>query len=245
MPDVLLDVSRRLAKPLTPALPQTFDQMIGATFMKLPPATAGGDAWADAQMQGGWWGQLPAALALSPAAAVPAPVAALRPEPRFDGDGQQFPFHFLPYPSSAFLDGSLAHLPWLQEMPDPLTSAMWSNWVEINSRTAKRLGIGNGDIVEITSSQGTVRAPAVVSPGLAPDVIAMPVGQGHQMFTRYATGRGSNPVPLIAPLTDAATGEWAWAATRVKIARVGDPDGSLIMFAGGDREKPYEELGRG
>jgi hypothetical protein len=65
------------------------------------------------------------------------------------------------------------------------------------------------------------------------------------MFTRYATGRGSNPVPLIAPLTDAATGEWAWAATRVKIARVGDPDGSLIMFAGGDREKPYEDLGRG
>ena len=245
MPDVLLDVSRRLAKPLTSALPQTFDEMIGATFMKLPPATAGGDAWADAQMQGGWWGQLPAALALSPGAAVPVPAAALRPEPRFDGDGQQFPFHFLPYPSSAFLDGSLAHLPWLQEMPDPLTSAMWSNWVEINNRTATRLGIGNGDIVEITSSQGTVRAPAVVSPGLAPDVVAMPVGQGHQMFTRYATGRGSNPVPLIAPLTEAATGEWAWAATRVKIARVGDPDGSLIMFAGGDREKPYEELGRG
>jgi anaerobic selenocysteine-containing dehydrogenase len=130
-------------------------------------------------------------------------------------------------------------------MPDPITSAMWSNWVEINNHTAERLGIHTGDIVEITSSQGAVRAPAVLSPGLAPDMVAMPVGQGHQMFTRYASGRGSNPIPLIAPLTEPTTGAWAWAATRVKIARVGDPDGSLIMFAGGDREHPYEEIGRG
>jgi menaquinone reductase, molybdopterin-binding-like subunit len=244
MPEVLLDVSRRLATPLAPALPwQTFDEMIGATFMTLPPAAAGGDAWADAQTQGGWSGTLPAAAAAQPSAAGAAPQLAA--EPRFDGDIQQFPFHLLPYPSSAFLDGSLAHLPWLQEMPDPLTSAMWSNWVEINNRTAERLGIANGDVVEITSTQGTVRAPAYVSPGLAPNIVAMPVGQGHQMFTRYATGRGSNPVPLIAPLTEAATGEWAWAATRVTIARVGNPDGSLILFAGGDREHPYEEMGRG
>ena len=44
-----------------------------------------------------------------------------------------------PYASQAFLDGSLAHLPWLQELPDPLTSAMWSSWVEINPQTAERL----------------------------------------------------------------------------------------------------------
>ena len=47
----------------------------------------------------------------------------------FDGDAAQYPFHFLPYASTAFGDGSTAHLPWLQEMPDPLTSAMWSSWV--------------------------------------------------------------------------------------------------------------------
>ena len=244
-PDVLLDVARRLGKPLVPALAwQTFDEMVGATFMKLPPAAAGGDAWADAQTQGAWSGAVPAALT-SPARAAAAAGALPAPEPTFDGDGRQFPFHFLPYPSSAFLDGSVAHLPWLQEMPDPMTSAMWSSWVEINNRTAEKLGIANGDVVEITSSQGTLRAPAYVSPGLAPDIVAMPVGQGHRMFTRYATGRGQNPIALIAPLIEATTGAVAWAATRVRIARVGDPDGSLIMFAGGDRERPYEDLGRG
>ena len=54
-----------------------------------------------------------------------------------------------PYASQAFLDGSLAHLPWLQEMPDPITTAMWSSWVEINPQTAARLRIAEGDVVEI------------------------------------------------------------------------------------------------
>ena len=126
-----------------------------------------------------------------------------------------------------------------------MTSAMWSSWVEINPQTAQKLNVRDGDLVDLTSTQGTLRVPAVIYPGIAPDIVAMPVGQGHRMFTRYATGRGQNPVALIAPLTEASTGAVAWAATRVKIARAGDPDGSLVMFAGGDREHPYENLGRG
>jgi len=158
-------------------------------------------------------------------------------EPQFDGDAGQDSMHLLPYVSSTFLDGSVAHLPWLQEMPDPLTSAMWSSWIEINPTTAARLGIADGDIVEVTSSQGSLRTSAILSPGIAPDVVAMPVGQGHQRFTRYATGRGENPIELLAPLTEPETGSLAWAATRVKIARVSGGDGRLILFAGAAREQ--------
>jgi anaerobic selenocysteine-containing dehydrogenase len=160
--------------------------------------------------------------------------------PVFDGDASQYPFHFLPYESQQFGNGSAAHLPWLQEMPDPLTSAMWSSWIEINPQTAERLRIGQGDIVEIASAHGTLRAPAMIFPGIAPDVVAMPVGQGHETFTRYASKRGVNPIAILAPVTDDETGALAWAATRVKIARAGDPDGSLIMFAGEMREHPHE-----
>ena len=161
-------------------------------------------------------------------------------EPRFDGDPAAYPFHFLPYASQAFNDGSAAHLPWLQEMPDPLTSAMWSSWVEINPQTAERLGVKQGDVIEVTSTQGVLRVPAMISPGIAPDVVAMPVGQGHESFTRFASGRGANPIALLAPLAESETGALAWAATRVKIARVGESDGSLIMFAGEMRENPHE-----
>ena len=160
--------------------------------------------------------------------------------PRFDGDAAQYPLHLLPYLSQQFGDGSAAHLPWLQEMPDPLTSAMWSSWVEINPQTAERMHIAQGDLVDVRSPQGVVRAPAMIFPGIAPDVIAMPVGQGHEHFTRYASGRGVNPMTILGAVTDAETGALAWAATRVAIARAGDPDGSLVMFAGEMRERPHE-----
>ncbi len=186
--DVLLAIGRGLRRPLD--LPwQAFDEMLAATFAALPAPSADTDAWTDAQEKGGWWGTLPAGLG-SPAPVVTSGTRTVTfVEPQFDGDPQQFPFHFLPYASSAFLDGSLSHLPWLQEMPDPLTSAMWSSWVEINPTTAERLGIGQGDVVEVASAHGTVRTAAVVSPGIAPDVVAMPVGQGHRTFTRYASGQ--------------------------------------------------------
>ena len=116
----------------------------------------------------------------------------------FDGDAGQYPFHFLPFASQAFLDGSTAHLPWLQELPDPMSTAMWSTWAEINPQTADKLGIADGDMIEITSAHGTIHAPVVHSPGTAPDVIGMPTGQGHETFTRYASGRGSSPSSAIA-----------------------------------------------
>ncbi len=249
-PDVLLEIASRLSTPLD--LPwQSFDEMLGATFAGLPTMTEGIDTWSDAQERGGWWGDLPAALMVPGGVAVagaafrrpdetPAPVTFS--EPQFDGEAEQFPLHFLPYPSSTFLDGSLAHLPWLQEMPDPMTSAMWSSWVEINPATAGRLGIAQGDLVEVASTQGTLRSAAMITPGIAPDIVAMPVGQGHRTFTRFASGRGENPVELLAPMTDAATGAFAWAATRVRVSRVGGPDGRLVLFAGGLRE--HEDHGR-
>jgi anaerobic selenocysteine-containing dehydrogenase len=122
---------------------------------------------------------------------------------------------------------------------------MWSSWVEIHPQTAARLGITQADLVDVTSSQGTLRAPALLSPGIAPDVIAMPVGQGHHTFTRFASGRGANPLTLVAPLTEPDTGAVAWAATRVRLARAGDADGSLVLFAGATRERPDDHSGRG
>ena len=239
--DVLLDVATKLHKPL--GLAATYDAAIKTSFAALP-APAGGDAWTTGQTQGGWWGEYPKGMA----AAAGDDVAKRSSrtftfvDPQFDGDAGQYPYHFLPYPSSFFLDGSLAHLPWLQEQPDPLTSAMWSSWVELNPKTAEKLGIAQGDVVEITSAHGAVKAGAVISPGIAPDVIAMPIGQGHQSFTRFASGRGENPVAILASVNEPETGSLAWAATRVKVARAGGPDGKLILFAGSLREQG--DLGR-
>jgi anaerobic selenocysteine-containing dehydrogenase len=196
------------------------------------------DFWDAVQTQGGWW----STPAHSPEAAVAkhSPVSPAAPE--FAGAAGDFPFYFLPYVSQSFGDGSLAHLPWLQELPDVLTSAMWSSWVEIHPRTGDRLGIKQGDLVEIASPQGSVRAAAILSPGIAPDLVAMPVGQGHENFGRFASGRGANPLSILAPLAEHETGSLAWAATRVKLVRAGGPEqAKLVLFAGGMSGFPHEE----
>ena len=49
----------------------------------------------------------------------------------------------------------------------------------------------------------------------------MPLGQGHVRFTRYADGRGVNPLDLLAPLADEDTGALALGATRVRVRKTG------------------------
>jgi anaerobic selenocysteine-containing dehydrogenase len=187
------------------------------------------------RLQGFWWRT---ALSTSLKQLMVAPPPAEMEEPRFDGAESEFAFYFLPYESQACGDGSLAHLPWLQEMPDPLSTAMWSSWVEINTQTAERLGIKQGDLLEVASQHGKLQAPALVTPGIAPDVVAMPVGQGHTNFTRYASGRGANPISILAPMVVPETGSLAWAATRVKISKIGE--GKLALFGAELREHPHE-----
>ena len=38
--------------------------------------------------------------------------------------------------------------------------------------------------------------PAILYPAIRPDVIAIPFGQGHTGYGRYATNRGANPAVL-------------------------------------------------
>jgi anaerobic selenocysteine-containing dehydrogenase len=115
---------------------------------------------------------------------------------------------------------------------------MWGTWVEVNPKTAAALGIGHGDLVQVESQHGTLQAPAFVTPSIAPDVVAMPLGQGHEHFTRYATGRGANPISILAPMQVSGTDSFAWAATRVRISRIGN--GRMIVFGGNLTEMPPE-----
>jgi menaquinone reductase, molybdopterin-binding-like subunit len=245
MPDVLLGLAHQLGGNVAKALPwPTFDAMLRAAYV--PLRTRAGsidtktddDFWDAAQTQGGWWGAAPAGQPVEVEKREPVTV----PAPNIAGAAGEFPFYFLPYVSQSLGDGSLAHLPWLQELPDVLTSAMWSSWVEINPQTGERLGIQQGDLVEIASPQGSVHAAAVLSPGIAPDMVAMPVGQGHENFGRFASGRGANPLSILEPRGVVDTGALAWAATRVKLARAGGPEqAKLVLFAGGMSGFPHQE----
>jgi len=110
----------------------------------------------------------------------------------------------------------------LQESPDSLTTIVWDSWVEIHPSTAAEMQIREGDILEVQSASGSVRAKAYLFPGLQPDTVSMPLGQGHTAYGRYANGMGVNPFKILNPLFDAQTGELATHATRVVIKKTGE-----------------------
>jgi hypothetical protein len=106
------------------------------------------------------------------------------------------------YPSTAFGDGRSARLPYLQDLADPVTGIRWGSVVEIAEGDARGLGIRSGDTVELTAGDRTVTAPAYVSQGIVPGVVALAAGQGHTASGRHAEGRGVNAYSLLEAVAD-------------------------------------------
>jgi len=153
------------------------------------------------------------------------------------GATDQWPFEFQPYLSLQYHDGRGANSPWMQELPDPVSSAMWDLPVEIDPKAAAKLNIVNGDRVRVSSPKGSLEAFAYVHPGALPGVISMPIGQGHTHYGRYASGRGANPLSILSPTFEAATGVLITGGTRVHLERIGEGTGELIQFSPVDREQ--------
>jgi anaerobic selenocysteine-containing dehydrogenase len=161
------------------------------------------------------------------------------PAPRFAGDSDNYPFILHPYLTTAMHDGRGANLPWMQELPDPMTGIVYGSWVEINPATAKEIGLKDGDVVTVTSLDGSIEAPVLTFPAIMPGVVAMPIGQGHRALGRYARNRGTNPIEILAPETEPASGSLATSATRVALAATGRRAGPVKT--GGESR----QLGRG
>ena len=175
--------------------------------------------WSGVLQRGGFWD----VEARSTARALQAPPVPEKDEmPSFAGSEGEFPFHLIPFAHLTLTDGRGANLPWLQATPDPLTTTAWHTWVEINVGKAKDMGIKEGDVLTIESPNGRIEALAYPSRAVSPDVVCVPIGQGHTLYGRYAEGRGSNVFSILAPeKKDTETGALAWAATRVKLSKTG------------------------
>ncbi len=190
--------------------------------------------WRDALQHGGYWDKTkPTAVQLSPAV-----YEQTFAEPVLSGP-EHLSIPLLLYPSSRYFDGRGANKPWLQELPDPITNAVWDSWVEIHPGTASRLGITDGDVLILTSQHGMLEAPAYVYAHMQPDMLAMPIGQGHTAYGRYAEGRGANPIQLLPAEPEKASGGLPWFSTRVQIAGAGRRE-PLVTTAGSHRQ-----IGRG
>jgi molybdopterin-containing oxidoreductase family iron-sulfur binding subunit len=150
-----------------------------------------------------------------------------------------FPFTLAPSARLGLWDGRHANIPWLQEAPDQIAKVVWGSWAEIHPSTAAKLGVHNGDYVRITSGSGSIETQVYTHKGIHPDVVSVPLGQGHADYGRYAKGRGVNPMSILDLVADSKTGEVATHATRVKVEKANKHE-VLVKMGGSETQ-----MGRG
>jgi molybdopterin-containing oxidoreductase family iron-sulfur binding subunit len=133
--------------------------------------------------------------------------------------GEQGGVRLVAYPTVQFYDGRMANSPWIQELPDPITQITWGGWAEIHPDTAKELGIEKGDFLDVRSGSGTLRIPVRPHYSVIPETIAVPLGQGHTAYGRFASGLPGNPMSLFPAQPDGPGGA---SPLRVTIRKTGE-----------------------
>ena len=134
-------------------------------------------------------------------------------------------------------DGRYANIPWLQEAPDVISKAVWGSWVEMHPITANRLGVKTGDFVKVESEHGSIEVPVYAHRGVHPDAMAVPMGQGHKEYGRFAKGVGVNPLSILANAKDEQTGELALSSTRVNVSKVSfNEEDKMVRFGGSESQ---------
>ncbi|HEX3889952.1 MAG TPA: TAT-variant-translocated molybdopterin oxidoreductase [Verrucomicrobiae bacterium] len=95
-------------------------------------------------------------------------------------------------------DGRYANNGWMQELPDPITKITWDNVVLVSRKTARELGVANGDIVEISLNGKTVSGPIWTQPGMADYSLGLALGYGRERAGRVGTGVGFNAYKIFS-----------------------------------------------
>lgn len=108
------------------------------------------------------------------------------------GDGLEIAFT----PSSTIDDGRYANNGWLQETPDFATKITWDNAALIAPATAKKLGLSDGDMVEISADGRRIKAAVLVAPGHADGAVSIALGYGRANITHVSDKTGWNAYPL-------------------------------------------------
>jgi anaerobic selenocysteine-containing dehydrogenase/Fe-S-cluster-containing dehydrogenase component len=173
--------------------------------------------WGRVRRDGGLFEEVASATVTLGSAALAAPA-------RLPDDDEPEPV-LVAFPHIFLADGRGADKPWLQEAPEPVTQIVWDTWVAVHPTTAADLGVAAGELVEMRSPGGAIAAPAHVTEHVRPGALAVPFGQGHTSYGRYATGRGANPWRILPPgRRQVAVQARPTGATRALVSPLGLPD---------------------
>jgi len=212
--DTLLSVARAMGGAVASQMPE-------GTFKSVVEGNWSGSNWRKTVALGGEFTSAPTRTV-----SVAATAGDLKPSaPKLAGSGD---YTVVAYPHSYWYDGRGAALPWLQEIPDPVTKLSWNTWAEISMVKAKEMGVVFGDVLKIATDAGEIEVSVFPRGGVRDDVIALPIGQGHTVG-HYASmagdeqpgvARGANIAAILPAATDEAGGQ-AFLSTTASVTSAG------------------------
>ena len=219
--DSILAIGRAMGGAVASQLPE-------GSFRSSLESNWSGSSWRQALALGGEFGATPTrTVSVAGSAGNVRPAA-----PKLAGSGSMT---LVPFAHSYFGDGAGASLPWMQEIPDPVTKISWNSWAEISQNKAEELGLEFGDVISVETPSGSVELSVYPRGGIRDDVIAIPIGQGHTVghyashagdashqgaTAKDAMQRGVNVADLLPAATDEAGGQ-AYLSTTADVAKTG------------------------
>ncbi len=90
--------------------------------------------------------------------------------------------------------GKYTNNPWLLEMPDPITTTTWDNYVCIPPRFAEENDLKHEDVVMVN---GSFELPVILQPGQPEGTVGIALGFGRTAAGKAGNNIGKNVYPLI------------------------------------------------
>ena len=118
------------------------------------------------------------------------------------------------------MTGEGASQPLLQEMFGLHARLYWNSWAEMHPDRASLLKLKEGDLIRVVSGKRSIMLPVRVVPTVSPEILAIPFGQGHAASARHAKPIGVNPIVLLDPRSDPASGRDSWQSTFVRVEKI-------------------------
>ena len=111
--------------------------------------------------------------------------------------------------------GKYTNNPWLMEVPDPITTATWDNYVTISPKYAKAHNLEHEDVVKIN---GKIALPVLIQPGQAEGTVGIALGYGRTDAGKAGNGVGKN----VYALMNASSGMRNLGGTLVELEKTGE-----------------------
>src|SRR5579859_7071090 len=131
-------------------------------------------------------------------------------------------FEIIFRPDPNVYDGRYSNVGWLQELPKPVTNLAWDNAALVSAATLTKLGVEEGDIVELSVGPYKVKTPILVAFGHPENSATVHLGYGRQAAGRVGSNAGFNAYLIRtsdAPFYTTGSikkvdGKWGLAVTK-------------------------------